>query len=111
MKIDPNAAIDFMYENAVKYAQAKADRFYLEKYRESLKSILCKEALAKGYEAVNAQEREALSNTKYIDHLMSIKHAMEIEETLRWQLIAAEARVEVWRTQSANDRAMDRATV
>jgi len=110
-KIDPNAAIDFMYENAVKYAQAKADRFYLEEYRKTIKAELCKEALTKGIEAVNAQEREAYSHPNYKAHLLSIKEAMAIEETLKWQLIAAEARVEVWRTQSANDRAMDRMTV
>jgi hypothetical protein len=107
--IDPNAAVDFMYENAVKYSQAKANRFYLEKYRDSLKAELCKEALVAGYEAVNAQEREAYSHPKYKRHLEAIRDAMQIEEQLKWQLVAAEARIEVWRSQEASNRAIDRA--
>ena len=33
--IDPNDAVDFMYSQAVVYAQAKANRFYLEEYRKT----------------------------------------------------------------------------
>ena len=40
--IDPNAAVDFMYNHAVAFAQAKANRFYLEEYRKTLKAELCK---------------------------------------------------------------------
>jgi ABC-type transport system involved in cytochrome c biogenesis ATPase subunit len=110
-KIDPNAAIDFMYENAVKFSQAKANRFYLEEYRKTLKAELMKEALQKGFEAVNAQEREAYSHATYKAHLSAIKSAMQLEEQLRWQLIAAQARVDVWRSQEASNRAMDRVTM
>ena len=109
--IDPNAAIDFMYENAVKFAQAKANRYYLEEYRKTLKAELCKDALQNGFEAVNAQEREAYSHPTYKAHLKAIKEAMQLEEQLRWQLIAAQSRIEVWRSQEASNRAMDRMTV
>ena len=110
-KIDPNAAIDFMYENAVKFSQANANRYYLEEYRKTLKAELCKEALNQGFEAVNAQEREAYSHPTYKTHLKAIKEAMQLEEQLRWQLVAAQARVDVWRSQEASNRAMDRVTM
>jgi hypothetical protein len=108
-RIDPNDAVDFMYNHAVDYAQAKANRFYSEEYRKTIKAELMKDAMQAGFEAVNAQEREAYSHPKYKAHLEVIKTAMATEEMLRWQLVSAQARVEVWRTQCANDRAMDKA--
>jgi len=109
--IDPNAAVDFMYSQAVIFAQAKANRFYLEEYRKTLKAELCKEALEAGYEAVNAQEREAYSNPRYKAHLTAIKESIQVEEQLRWQLVAAQARIDVWRSQEASHRAFDKAVV
>jgi hypothetical protein len=37
--------------------------------------------------------------------------AIEMEEKLRWDLIAAQARVEIWRTEQANNRAEGKATL
>jgi hypothetical protein len=42
--------------------------------------------------------------------LEGLKEAVAAEETLRWSLVAAQARVEIWRTESANNRSVDRAT-
>ena len=63
-----------------------------------------KDAMVDGHNAVNAQEREAYANPKYIDHLKALQAAVEAEEKLRWMLIAAEARIEVWRSQEASKR-------
>lgn len=104
--IDPHDAVDFIYRQAPKYAQAKAERVYIEEFRKSKKSLLMK---ASGESGVAAQEREAYSHAEYIALLEGLKAAVEAEETLRWGLIAAQARVEIWRTESANNRNMDRA--
>ena len=81
---------------------------YLEEYRKSLKAILMK----RSYEqTVNAQEREAYSAQEYIDLLKGLKEAVEREEEVRWGLVAAQARIEVWRSQEATNRAEGRATV
>lgn len=109
--IDPQAAVDYMIAKASEYAQAKANRIYVEEYRKTLKAELCKEAMEQGYEAVNAQEREAYSHPSYKLHLTAIKEAVETEEKLRWMLIAAEARIEVWRSQESSRRMEGRATV
>jgi hypothetical protein len=103
---DPNDAIDFIYRSGKKYAQAKANRVYLDEFRKSLKAILMKKS---GESSVAAQEREAYSDPEYQKHLDGIRAAVEEEEALRWGLVAAEASVEVWRTESANNRRMDRA--
>jgi hypothetical protein len=109
--IDPNESIDFMCRNAEKFAYAKAQRVYMEELRKTKKAELCKDALAKGFEAVNAQEREAYSDPTYKTHLEAIRDAVQEEEYLRWMLIAAQARVDVWRSQEASNRAIDKVTM
>jgi hypothetical protein len=42
--------------------------------------------------------------------LKGLREAIEIEETLKWKMTAATLRVEIWRTQSANNRNLDKAT-
>lgn len=103
--VNPHDAVDFMIAKSGEYAQAKANRIYVEEYRKTLKAELCKEALQAGYEAVNAQEREAYSHPAYKTHLEAIKQAVEAEERLRWLLIAAEARIDVWRSLESSKRA------
>ena len=90
---------------AKKYAKAKAERIYLEEYRKSLKAILMKRSMET---AVNAQEREAYSDKEYLALLDGLKVAVEHEEEERWGLVAAQARIDVWRTTEANNRNMDR---
>lgn len=104
---DPNKAVDYIIENAGKFAAAKADRVYLEEFRKSKKALLMGQSTAK-----SAVEREqyAYAHEGYLALLGALKAAVEVEEKLRWDLIAAQARVEIWRTQSANNRAQDRAT-
>lgn len=109
--IDPNDAIDFMIANSKKYAQAKANRIYMEEYRKTMKAELCKTALAHGFEAVNAQEREAYADPNYKSHLMALKAAVEEEERMRWLMVAAQARIDVWRSMEASNRMMDKAAM
>jgi hypothetical protein len=102
--MDPHKAIDYIIHNASRYAQAKANRIFIEEFRKSKKALLMKDALARGYEAVNAQEREAYSDSEYLEVLKGIKYATAEEEELRWKLEAAKMRVDVWRTEQATAR-------
>jgi hypothetical protein len=90
--IDPHRAVDYIRDNGQFYAKAKADRIYMEEYRKSLKAILMKRSMET---AVNAQEREAYSHPEYLDLLKGLREAVEAEEKLRWDMVAAQARVEV----------------
>ena len=104
-----NDAVDFLYIHGAKYAEAKAHRVYLEEFRKSKKAILMKEAISDGRaKSSAAAEMEAYADATYIELLEGLKAATASEEALRWGLISAQARIEVYRTQSANDRAMDR---
>jgi hypothetical protein len=103
---DPNKAVDYILANAGKFAAAKAQRVYLEEFRKSKKAILCGQSSAK---TVQERESYAYSHEDYLALLGGLKAATEVEEKLRWDLIGAQARIEIWRTQSANNRATDRA--
>jgi len=105
---DPHKAVDYIIANAKKFAKAKAERIYLEEYRKSLKAILMKGSMEN---AVNAQEREAYSDPEYVQLLVALKEAVEIEEEIRWGLVAAQARIEVWRSLEATNRAEGKATL
>ena len=108
MKHDPNEAIEYIFRNGKAYAKAKAERVYIEEYRKSLKAILMKRSVEL---AVNAQERDAYSNDEYIDLLKGLRAAVEAEEELRWTLVAAQARIDVWRSQEASARQEVRAVL
>jgi len=105
---DPQLAIDYIFKHGKRYAQAKAERIYLEEYRKSLKAILMKRSME---QAVNAQEREAYSDPEYVQLLKGLKEAVESEEEIRWGLVAAQARIEVWRSMEATNRAEGKATI
>lgn len=104
---DPNKAVDFLIEHSRQYAQAKADRIHLEHFRKSKKALLMNTCTEK---AVTAREQFAYSHPEYIELLEGMREAVRVEEALRWRLTAAQLRVEVWRSENANNRNQDRAT-
>jgi hypothetical protein len=105
---DPHAAIDYIIKNAGRFAKAKSERIYIEEYRKSLKAILMKQS---GQTVIAAQEREAYAHDDYAALLAGLREAVETEEKLRWDLIAAQARIEVWRSQEATNRTQDKLTL
>lgn len=102
---DPDVAVDYILKMAGKHAQAKAQRVYLEEFRKSKKALLMNECTEK---SAVAREQFAYSHPDYISLLDGLRAAIEVEETLRWQLIGAQARIEIWRTKSANNRNQDK---
>lgn len=59
--------------------------------------------------AYAGKEMWAKSHPDYIALLYGIKEAIEQEETLKWELEAAKQTIEIYRTESANNRSIDRA--
>jgi len=105
---DPHDAVDYILANSRKFAKAKAERIYIEEYRKSLKSLLMKRSVE---ESIGAQEREAYAHEEYRNLLNGLRAAIEVEEALRWELIAAQARVDVWRSEQANLRLEGKVTL
>ena len=98
-------ALDYLRDNARDAAQAKANRVYVEEFRKTLKAQLMKEH---GSLSAVLQEREAYSDPRYVEHLEAIREAVAQDEQHRFMRIAAEAKIEAWRTQSSNIRGMER---
>ena len=105
--IDPQSAVDYMVKTAPEYAKAKAERVYLEEFRKSKKAMLMQNH---GEKPIGAQEREAYAHPEYIGLLAALRVAVEAEEASRWKLVAAQARVEVWRSMESSARMTDRTT-
>lgn len=109
---DINDAVDYLYTHGAKYAEAKAHRVYLEEFRKSHKSMLMKTAMAEGrVKTVAAAEIEAYSDVSYLDILRGLQEATEREISLQWGLISAQARIDVWRSTEASNRAFDKAVM
>lgn len=108
--IDPNQAVDFLLKNAGLFAKAKAERIYLEEFRKSKKALLMQEAFLAGVDTMAGQERDAYARSEYRELLEGLKAAVETEEKLKFQLIGAQLRVDIWRTNQANNRFIEKAT-
>ena len=74
--IDPQSALEEIWKMAPRYAQAKANRIYVEEYRRTLKAQLMKTS---GVDAIGAQEREAYAHESYAGNLLALKEAVEEE--------------------------------
>ena len=112
MTDDINDAVNYLYTHGRKYAQAKAHRTFLEEYRKSQKAMLMKSAITEGRaKTAAAAEIEAYSDPSYVEMLKGLQEAVEQEETYRWGLISAQARIDVWRSNEASNRVMDRAVM
>ena len=106
-QIDPTEAVDYLIRNAAAYAKAKAQVTYLEEFRKSKKAILFGSAIGN---TVTDRENKAYSHPEYLSLLDGLREAVEEAERLKWMLVAAQARIDVWRSQEASNRNIDRNT-
>ena len=106
--MNPEQSAQNIRDKAPAYGAAKAQRVYLEEFKKSKKALLMKESLSMGYEAANAQEREAYADPSYQQLLKGLAAAIEQEETLRWELESYRLDIEIWRSREATNRNQDR---
>jgi hypothetical protein len=97
--------LDYLRDNAESYAKSKAARVYLEEWRKSHKAILMQEAEKAGQKTGAMMERDAYASPAYQETLQALMDAVVAEESMRWKMIACQAKIETWRTISANQRA------
>lgn len=107
MSFDPSEVVNYIYKNAPEYAKAKGELAYLEAYKSSLKAILMKKS---GENTAAAQEREAYAHEDYQNLCKALGEATEQVELLKWRMTAAQMRVDIWRTESSNNRHIEKAT-
>jgi len=104
---EPTRAIQYLIDTAPLYSRAKADRIYLDEFRKSRRAQLMSQA---GTEVLGKQETFAYAHPDYIQILEGIREAVETEERYRWLMTAAQARIEVWRTEQYSARMEMKAT-
>ena len=104
---DANDAVDFIYKTAPIFAKAQSEHDYLCEFRKTKKSLLM---LASPETSAVMREADAYANPEYLQVLEGMKVSGEAAIALKWQLEAAKLRVEIYRTDSANNRSIDRAT-
>jgi hypothetical protein len=107
MNIDPNEAINFMIKNAAAYAEAKANVVYLTEYRKTVKAIGFQRSLKS---TMADKEADAYTTVEYAACVEGLREAVEEAERLRWMLVAAQARVDCWRSLEASNRQVERST-
>tara|TARA_R110000823_G_C15581897_1_gene463142 strand:+ start:227 stop:550 length:324 start_codon:yes stop_codon:yes gene_type:complete len=96
-------SLDFLRDTADQSAKFKAERIYLEEYRKSLKALIMKQFTDL---PVSAQEREAYASPRYQDHIKALQTAVFNDEKQKFLRVACEAKIEAWRSFSANHRSM-----
>ena len=100
----PYKAIEFILEQAPKFAVAKSQRIFLEEFRKTKKALLMKDAMTRGFDSAVAQEREAYAHPEYEELLRGLQEATIREETLKYMMIAAQMKADIWRSEQASER-------
>lgn len=99
-------AREFIWKNAATLGKATANRSYLEAFLKSKLALLMSESTET---TMTGKEMYAKAHPDYIAILHGIKEVQEQEVTLKWQMESAKITVEIYRTESANNRTIDRA--
>ena len=95
-------ALEFLTNSAKEYAEARGMRVWLEHRLKTEKSAAF---LSVGEGAMAEREARAYVSEGYRSATDALKDAIVLEERLRALRVAAEAKIEVWRSTQANMRA------
>lgn len=100
MDVDPHKAVEYIILNAPKYAEAKANRVFIENYLRTVKSRLMGDEDG----TLGAKEAYAYGHPDYEQQVRALKIATEEEEKLRYMLKAAELRIEIFKVNEYSKR-------
>jgi len=87
-------ANDFIRDEALSYAQSVANREYLDEHLKIIEATL----MGRVDGAEHLKKAYARSHTDYRVNVEGRKIAREEEIKLRWQLTAAQAKIDMWRS-------------
>ena len=100
---DVQKALDFLRDNAAKIGMAKRNAVKAEHMLKHTKAMAMK---LSGVSGVSAQEREAYCSEQYVTAIDLCANAAGEYEEMKAYREAAAAKIEAWRSASANYRAM-----
>ncbi|MEM6817224.1 MAG: hypothetical protein AAF578_00400 [Pseudomonadota bacterium] len=93
-------ALEFIRDNAGAIGLAVAKCKHLEQKRKTVKGV----EFHKAEGTMAEREQAAYASDAFKEVSQEIEHAWYDAETLRTRLRAAELTIEIWRTQSSNQR-------
>jgi len=100
--------LDYIRDNAPKYAEAKAQRVYIENFLRSKKSMLMNKS-PEVFKTLGDKEAYAYAHPDYVELLMGLEAAVSTEEEIKWRMEAAKLKFEFWKTEQFNNRVEARA--
>ncbi len=98
-------ALDYLRDSAEPCAKWRSEKVYLTEFRKVKKAELMK---ASNAQHANEREQHAYAHPEYLEILGALKTAVFNEARDGFLRDAAEAKIEAWRTQQSNQRAMGR---
>ena len=101
--------LDWLRDNAGAAAKARAERVYMEDWLPALRAQIAAECIAAGDSAA-AADTKAKASDAYATALKGYREAVEADEKMRWHRTRADAIIEVWRSDQANQRAQGKVT-
>jgi hypothetical protein len=100
------AAAEFVINNGKALAKAYSRRVALEHYIKAVKSVMM---LASSQPSISGKEMEAQASNEFAKKIAELEIAALEEKTLQTEIKGYELFIEVFRTESANNRTIDRA--
>ena len=105
---DAMKCLDYIRDNSPRYAEAKAQRVYIENFLRSKKSFLMNECPSQ-IKTLGDKEAYAYAHPDYVELLKGLQAAVSTEEEIKWRMEAAKLKFEFWKTEQFNNRVEARA--
>ena len=99
-------ALDYIRDNAMAAAKARAEREYITQWRKTVKAQQMK--LCHDKMPIAQKEAEAYASDRYIQTLDALRQAIENDEKHRFMMQAAQIKIDAWRTQESSLKAAGR---
>lgn len=98
-------ATQYLVDSAPEIGEAKASLVRAEAMLRHIKALAMK---ASDERTASGQEREAYASANYSEAIEAVYEASKRFETLKAKREAASARIDLWRSMNANQRAAER---
>ena len=99
------AAAQYIVDKGEEFAAAYSRRVALEHYLKAVKSVMM---IASSQPSISGKEMEAQASKEYADKIKEFEAAQYTEKLIQQQTKGYELFIEVFRTESANNRTIDR---
>jgi len=105
--INPNDEIQYIVDLIDDYAEADANLAWLDSYKSALKALKMKESNSP---SIAGKEMDALASDEYLQYCHDLNEAKHNYTSLKLKIETAKMKVEVWRTEQATNRQIEKIT-